>query len=147
MVSLRSQLDTSKSLDKVYHSAILAALDRVLRPGFETSGNSVVERDKWAGPHEKTIQNLQMGGHGVDGGLHVLWKCRWFCGVSPAVHRLAAARSGSWAMVVSLQNWEKPSFGVVIVVTQVRCTSCFGGPTAPGKLVGWSLLVASIGNE
>ena len=44
----------------------------------------------WSAP--KTIQNLQMGGHGVDGGLQVCLKCRWLCGISPFVHRMVATR-------------------------------------------------------
>ena len=79
-----------------------------LREGLEMPGTSVVEMVTtplersgeghvgWSAP--KTIQNLQMGGRGVDGGLQVFWNCRRHCGISPFVHRLFAARSGSWAM-------------------------------------------------
>ena len=57
-----------------------------LREGLEMSGTSVVEMATtqlersgeeqlgWTAP--KAIQNLQMGGHGVDGSLQVCWKRR-----------------------------------------------------------------------
>ena len=79
-----------------------------LREFLEMSGASVVEMTTaplersgeeqigWSAPN--TIQRLQMGGRGVDGCLQVVWKSRWLWGVSPAVYRLLAARSGSWAM-------------------------------------------------
>ena len=46
-----------------------------------------------------------------------------------------------------LKKKKKPSLDVAKVRTQWRCTSCLVGPSAPGKLVGCSLLMASSGFE
>ena len=58
-----------------------------------------VEKDKWwYAP--KTIQNLQVGGHGGDGGLQVYLRLRWLCGTR------APTCSRSWALETTCLRWK-----------------------------------------
>ena len=75
------------------------------------------------------FQILQLGGHGVDGGLSSFLEMQ-LCGISPFVHRMIATRSGSWAMETICKIWAKPSLDEVNVWTQWRCTSCLVHPAS-----------------
>ena len=129
-----------------------------LREGLEMSGISAVEmataplersRERqmvWSAP--KTIQNLEVGGHGVDGRLQDLWKRRWFCGISPTVYRVATFCSGSWAMAAVRKKCEKPDLVVVTVMTQWGYTSRLGRSKRTRPTGGKRIpLVASNGVE
>ena len=101
---------------------------RDLCEGLEVSRTAVVEMATaplersgegqmvWSAP--KTTQNLQVGGHGVDRGLQVYWKRRWFCGISSNVHGLTATCPRSWALETICKNVER----VLSCCSQCGCT-------------------------
>ena len=60
---------------------------------LERSGERQVGRTA-----SKAVQNLQMGGYGVDGGIQSLWERRWFRKICTTVDRLAATCPESRAM-------------------------------------------------
>ena len=84
-----------------------------------------VEKDKLGWPSPTAFQNLQVGGHGGDGGFQTHWKCRRFVGISPEQHGMATSRSKSCELGTLCEIWEEPCRGAA---------KCLGYPSASGMV-------------
>ena len=132
-----------------------------LREGLEMSATSMVEmataslersgeRDKLAGPHPTTVQNLQIGGSDIDGGIQSLWKRRWLCRISPNCLQVGCRLLRIVGNGDSRKIWGKPDLDAVNVRTKWRKTSCRGSSSllmASNGVERWWPRVASIGVE
>ena len=93
-----------------------------------------------------TIQNLQMGEHGVGRGLQVYWRCRWLCGISSSVHGLAPTCSRSWCWRQFAKFGKSPVL-VANAGAKQRYIRCLVDPSASGMLVAHTLLMAWTGAD